>query len=122
MILLSTCNYLNLLQRVESLEKQWPAAKSEYDEMELTEFRPRNTGGGSNGSKKDVSGSAPADPGSGRRQSSWSPALHLPFRRGSRPLFHQRSDTTTKQTPTEGKRVSFLAVYEVIDCKLACMT
>lgn len=93
--------------------------------MELVELRPKKMGVGSKNSEQDLtdletsgevdtSGSTMSSAGShsDQNQSSWLATL----RRGSRPLFSQRSDTTMKQALIEGKRVSFLAVYEVIEC------
>ena len=81
----------------------------------MIEFRQRNTGTGSsnlkeafgNSNRDDLVVMTGPDQNCVQQQRSWASTLHFPFHRRSR---SQRCSMETKQ---EGKRVPFLAVYDV---------
>ena len=114
-------NYPNL-QKVENLEAKHcqVGVRSTHEQVELVEFRQRAIGAQSSSLREvvadtngdDTEYTTRPDPSSSQQRRNWSLTLHFPFHIRSR---HQGSYMETKQ---EGKRVQFLAVYDVSELSI----
>ena len=109
-------NYPNT-QKVESLEAKHcqVGVRSTHEQVELIEFRQRAIGAQSSLLREvvaDTSGDATEyttrpEQSSAQQRRNWSLTLHFPFH------VRSRSQGSFMERKQEGKRVQFLAVYDV---------